>query len=620
MIMLERQKKLSCAEFGLMMVAYEENDPGLSRQERESYERHLQVCSSCRAEYKEDRKFAKALAKSWKSNAEQGDSYDEFLKWPGPGWKFQTTDEAWADLCRRIREYEQQRSRRRRIHKIFRTGIAAAASIAIAVSVGWMVFHRQLSSNTAQEAVVVTRIHPDTSRNAFAELVEPSGRQGLALGQPVTAGDQLREIMLGGMHRVVMNKNTRATFFARAIGANGDNRQLQYNIELAKGELYVEVVPGHPFVVRTDNALLRITGTKFAVWADPDQTDLVLVKGSVRFSQIDKVNQYLDVSAGHCSSISGGAAPTVPGRIDAAAATSWARDFIMRNTLAHVRPGLDEDFLDSICDSWMRASPPKLAEIDYRQWLEEHREWFGREFPWIFKVQEILREQHDINADYVELLIISGDIWQFNYPRPLHKPIPKFDPAAVGRIAKYYKVESSQLLKVAQRSSSNPPATDVKPATTSPSTTYHAEAYLSAMENWQVAIAFAAATPDGLPSDLLLFSLHAGTYLTDTRTAAYLWVKENPDKARALLAEGKYWANFLSEKPPVTPEHLEALTKQLYSGAIAAANARRLTQELFTTPQSSDCEACVQEHVRALRRQLSTFAGNAQKAGKEDKQ
>jgi len=106
--------------------------------------------------------------------------------------------------------------------------------------------------------------HHPPSPVGFAELVTGQDRKPLAMNQPFATAGEPQEILLGGMHRVVMNRHTKATFSASAAGGDGgaaggngapttpQRRQngrdahagkVPYEIQLAQGELYVEVVP-----------------------------------------------------------------------------------------------------------------------------------------------------------------------------------------------------------------------------------------------------------------------------------------------------------------------------------------------------------------------------------------
>ena len=60
----------------------------------------------------------------------------------------------------------------------------------------------------------------------------------------------------------------------------------------------------------------------------------------------------------------------------------------------------------------LRKEPIVLEETDYDHWVEQKRDWFKQEFLWIFQLKEALAKE-GIEADYPELLIKTGDVWQF---------------------------------------------------------------------------------------------------------------------------------------------------------------------------------------------------------------
>lgn len=150
-----------------------------------------------------------------------------------------------------------------------------------------------------------------------------------------------------------------------------------------------------------------------------------------------------------------------------------------------------------------------LDRIDYEAWTKEHREWFQKEFPWIFQAEATLRDR-GIKRDYLTLLMVSSDIWQFNYPRELRGPMAGPTSEGLTRIAEHYRVALANELtrKLAQ----------TPPAKTSPAET---------MIRWRTDLV----QREILPNDLSLFSLRASLYLLNTRTAAQLWIKVHPDAA-----------------------------------------------------------------------------------------
>lgn len=250
-----------------------------------------------------------------------------------------------ADLWRRIDADEAQQCRRARIIRI--GSIAAAACILIAVGVSMLMSGGRNLGQQTSDAIADAAVSPP----AFAEIVTDQGRKPLALNQPVTSDAKPQELLLGGMHRVIMNRSTTASFTSAPTGAQTDASQpagINYQVQLAQGELYVEVVPGRPFTVTTNNARLDITGTKFDVTATGDTTELILLEGSVRFSQLAAPRSFVDVAAGHSSVIAGESAPTHPCETDALAATAWARDLALGNATVKTQPDLDPRLLDDI--------------------------------------------------------------------------------------------------------------------------------------------------------------------------------------------------------------------------------------------------------------------------------
>jgi len=79
----------------------------------------------------------------------------------------------------------------------------------------------------------------------------------------VEAACRPMQVLLGGMHRVVMTLvHGQASDLARPAPSRAPwSSESPLRNRLATGELYVEVVPGHPFTVATANARLDITGT-----------------------------------------------------------------------------------------------------------------------------------------------------------------------------------------------------------------------------------------------------------------------------------------------------------------------------------------------------------------------
>jgi len=610
------QDPLSCDQARLLMSLHIEDSPVLSSLERTELEAHLAVCPCCRDEYEGYKELLAALKDRLSPTAEKtrevpgsagclpGQSIGSLnrpvkLAAPPRRLRFMTVEESWEDLMRRCPGLAEGYRRRQthRLHTRRARRVAVISAIAAGVILAANLVGFQLRK-TAPPGAPLQALASRMGGTAFAELVTPSGRQPLLLGQTIEArGEKTspREVLLGGMHRVVMNGGTSAVFLAG--DSSGDRRAGErgptYEIHLAQGEVYVEAAPGHSFTVRTDNALLQITGTRFDVRTQPGKTEVLLLQGSVRFSRPDAASTGVDVKAGFASSIIGRAGPTAPRPVDAQAATTWARQGA--DSIDAGRDGRQDNLVGGMYPDWTRSRPqPGPASLEYGSWLQSHRSWFLQEFPWTFKVQEFLKDRHGIDADYVELLMVSGDLWQFRYPLAQDQPIPVFNRAAVRRVAEWYKVDCAQLLEtVAPREAVSVPAKTESepPSSVSPAVSLE-ERYLAALRRWHTAVSSAVATPDGLADALLTFTLRAGTYLANTRQAAWLWIDANPAKARKVL-ENTAFFHLLPSSGGSAASPAEAWTASLRQQAAAAQDAAETAQEILLTPKTVGCDTQV---------------------------
>lgn len=618
-MLFKHENPFSCHDARRLMAFMSDNDPDLSLEERESFEQHIRICPSCAAEYEEDKQLAALLRQHWPisddtkkllQSAGQDVETQEDLCTCGKPYRPMTVEEGWEDLKRRCpslaeacRRDERKRKLRRMVWRI--GNLAVAACILIAVGVGFLA----LRNNGSDQLGLDAAMNQNGSPVAYAELVTAKGREPLALNRPITTGDQPCEILLGGMHRVVMNRNAKATFSANSAqtGKNANNETPVYNIQLAGGELYVEVVPGHPFVVNTANAQLDITGTKFDVRAEDDRTDLTLLKGSVRFSRHLAANAtrsteaFVNVTAGYTASVIGQAAPTAPRKTYALAATAWARNLVLSHAVATAYPDENLHLLESIQGYWPRSQMPDLDSIDYVQWREEHREWFQREFPWIFQAADALKQHKGLDADYIELLMVSGDIWQFHYPRTIDQPIPVFNAAGIKQIAAYYGVEPAALLAAIA-----PANADINEQ----SLAQAAEEYHKAMQNWQSAIASLSKKEDRDASaekhhnDVLLFSLRAGRYLTNTRTAAWTWAQAHPAEAAKILTAWRRLGLLPAESQTLSfQDWLNTLRREI----AATDDIARLASELITAPPVDACDSQTKTLTGRLNNTIRAF-------------
>jgi hypothetical protein len=474
-------------------------------------------------------------------------------------------------------------------------GLAAAACLAL-VAMAWSLW--QPDSTSPHQ--VAGQAH------SSVELFTASGHQPLALGEPIHSENGVLELLLGGRHRLVLNQGTTATVTAETIAGRDDPA---WHVELPQGELYAEVVPDLPggsrFAVATPNALAIITGTKFNIRAQDEATELTLLKGSVHFAS-PATGEAVDVTAGHASTVAGRSAPTLPKQVDARLATAWARQPLAGADRQMVGQSLNN--LDLLGDMQAAALVPHVP--DYRSWSyerfrDEQRDWFAQQFPWAMKLEKALNEQYDIEADYLDVLMLSGDIWQFRYPEPRQSGdrIPAFHPAAVERLAHWYGLDSKSLLEAIGRH---------RTAGNRPEAEHTGEAFAEAIRRSHTDLA--AVTGRDATGDPILFSLQASTYVHHTRAAAYLWVREHPENAERLLASGDYAALFLMALlPSGQAESPLSLQDQLEQQLEACRQSYRFAQQWWlTTSYMSGCSTGSMPPPRQLQRRLLLLVPNEQ--------
>jgi hypothetical protein len=484
-------------------------------------------------------------------------------------------EDGWHDLLRRepgLADAVADQERKRWSRRLFRSGARAAAMAAcilLLVSVTRSVLWKLSPRLPASSPVATTTPLPHAEKRFYAEILTPTGRREIALGQTVAAGSQRQEILLGGMHRVIMSPGTSAAFAQAQNGA--------YEIALPSGRIYVEVVPGNPFIVHTSNALLTITGTKFDVTAQPLRTDLVLVKGSIRFSRDDGAPA-VTVSAGHGSSVSSGSGPTTPLPVDARAITAWARDAVSGSGPATTQG--NDDITDSLHTSWRQTRPADVESLDYARWRDEHREWFAWQFPSAFAAQTALAT-HGIHADYIDLLMISGQLWQFHYATDRSAVSETtFDAERSAKIAAWYGVDAKWL---------GGPSRAANSTTISDGTNIRTRADDAGdFRRWQADMAEALSHPDHVDPGLLASTLEASIRLSNTRTAAFLWVTSHPEEARRLLDSADL-RRQLSQSLPTDAPTYAVLCERFHEQVVASEEARHTAQNLLTGDDLPEC-------------------------------
>jgi hypothetical protein len=578
---------MTCEEAELLMLSVP-SDAVLSADESAALESHLATCPKCAAEFERFRSLVGKLQLGWESlpsPAATDAPTPDLSAAPVEQARLHSAEDGWRDLIRRqpdlaeaVARREQERWSRRLFSPAARIA-AMAACILLIFAATWTVLSKQFRSTHTSRTLATTSPTHNSEPRFLAQAVTPNGLRDLPSGQPIVAGANRQEILLGGIHRVVMRPGTSATFGMAQTGA--------YDVVLSSGRIYVEVVPGNPFTVHTDNALLTITGTKFDVTADSLRTDLVLLKGSIRFSGKNHAS-ITNVSAGFASTVRSGSAPSQPVPVDAATITAWARG-LAGNTGPATTRGHD-DVSDSLHTSWRQSKAIDVESLDYAKWRDEHREWFATAFPSTFVAQTTLATR-GIHADYVDLLMISGQLWQFHYRiDPSARTATMLDGEQIKKIATWYQVDPASLRQSGDNGEVGTTSTDGA----------------DDFRRWQVDMAAAVNHPSDVPSGLLAITLEASIHLANTRTAAYLWVKSHPQDAQRLL-------DFSSDQSQLSGLMLSSnrtysqLRERLLEQFLAAQEVKSTAQDLLTAEAGADCQ-CQSQSLHQLQSLLSKLA------------
>jgi hypothetical protein len=323
----------------------------------------------------------------------------------------------------------------------------------------------------------------------------------------------------------VMNAGTRLSIVPLA-----ENNRVGCLVSLALGEICVRAEhDGNPFVVRTAHGWATITGTTFDVKATATDTTLVVAEGSVRFESLRRPfpatsgdKAAVQVEAGQQSTIAASSLlPSTPRACNARALTAWARANRGALQAAERTPAGDLSVheLPLLAVPWVEVQTD-LDRIDYAARIEQKREWFQQQFPWIFELRDALRAENrrppGDTLDYSVLLMQSGDIWRFAYPRADASRQVEQDPNGLLRAAVQYGRDE---LWLERQGLVVPPATGRGRQATGE----------AAFEQWVRTIE-TDADLHGQDVDwrVLRETLDACRYLVETRTLAILWLSRDP--------------------------------------------------------------------------------------------
>ncbi|MFC1780852.1 FecR domain-containing protein [Planctomycetota bacterium] len=432
--------------------------------------------------------------------------------------------------------------------QLFRRISAVAACLLIGISL-WMVFSNQPKPQTPPQNSSLEQVVSAIAPSVEIEVVSDDGNIIIPAGRNIsTLAGQLMTLRINEKHRLIVNENTSLSINPLVLDEN-----IGCAVELTTGRIYAYVEHnGNPFVVETSNGNAVITGTTFDIQTTGIETKLVVVEGTVQFkSQAGSVK----VSKGQFSKIVTRSGPTVPLICDTFELTAWARGYELKNTLAKI-----ESITDSfdLTDLWLTAASGtiELENLNYQEWIEQKQDWFEREFSQVFRLKEALAEEA-IEVDYPELLFATGDIWQFAYPQVSNQQIPVISFDSLLKAGSQYGFDEQWLLENI-------------PAKSFPDNPKEIFTGRNALEQWADCFEQLQKSSQAPDSGTLLYSLHAGTYLTNTRTLAWLYIA--------------------NEKPSISDEDKGQVQALLQSQVNTANELTNLVIRLFAASKNQPCE------------------------------
>lgn len=486
---------MNCKQAQFLMALFIANDPDLTVQQHTEFQAHLKSCPECAREYEES-KIAIELAKQyWPINDETA----VLIEKAGRNYKPKmTVEEGWKDLCRRCPDLAASTERPKSLQLFLRIG-AVAACLVIGI-LTWMVFSNYSKPQTLPQDSSSQQVASVLEPSVKVELVTNTGNIPIPSDQQITSTSQSKTLLINGKHQMMMNTNTVLTIEPLAKYSN-----IGCLVKLDSGQIYTHVQhDGNPFAVETACGKAIITGTTFDIKATDTGTTLVVTEGTVQF---ESENGVVNVAAGQKSEIIGQSAPSIPLSSNTADLTAWATGY---------KPGPASAQAGSNDNDWylalsLRKEPIVLEETEYANWVEQKRDWFKQEFPWIFKLKDALVKE-GIEVDYPELLIKTGDVWQFICLETTPVRFSVVDPNSLLKAASDYGFDKQWLLE-------NVPAAKYAMASTASVNNFTG---LKAFERW---LKYLDETNE-LEPPTPLYSFHTSKYLENTRSLIWFAVRD----------------------------------------------------------------------------------------------
>ncbi|MBN1980078.1 MAG: FecR domain-containing protein [Chitinivibrionales bacterium] len=398
--------------------------------ERDETDRHLIKCTKCRNDYLKLRQVAPVIRENPQCLVEYGIfkpskqcssgqklTHDEIM---------QIRFEARLERACLRRKRRERREKIVKIKRIARPISAVAACLVVGFGVFFAVnqFNRP---NNGSSTIASNQIQPAVK----IELISGNSTEIIPAGRLITASDGLKMLRINSNRQMVLNIGTELSIEAYNLGCL---------VKLDKGEIYAEVEHnGKPFLVETIHGRAVITGTTFNIKADNDKMDLAVVEGSVCFESEDGA---VDVAGGYQSSIAAGFKPTTPVACNVMQIAKWTQNH--NDEIAQLTIPTNTDTSDLSELSLAHVPYCDLEDIDFEVWIDEHREWFEREFTWTKRLQDLLATD-GIKVNTIDLLIESGDLWRFAWPEYSQHRILVEDMKVIKKVADQYGIEVEKL-------------------------------------------------------------------------------------------------------------------------------------------------------------------------------
>ena len=445
-------------------------------------------------------------------------------------------EQRFHDRLNRAGNRRKRRERKEKIaniKRLIKPISAVAACLVVGLGLVWAVTQYSNDGNSSP-TIASNQYQPPVK----IELILDKSTEVIPAGQTIAAGDALKTLRINGNRQMVLNIGTQLSIEPRNLGCV---------VKLDKGEIYTEVEhDGKPFMVETSYGRAVITGTTFNIKADSDKMDLAVVEGSVCF---ESEKGSVDVAGGYQSSIAADMKPSIPVTCDATQIARWAKGSEADGAIEVNQPDI---YFSKMLDLPVTFIPYcDLEDINFDVWINQHREWFEREFPWTKRLQMLLA-QDGIEVDTIDLLIESGDLWRFFWPEYNQHRILAEDPKLIKKLADQYGIEIENLFSI------KAPA-QIKQVSNN-----------EALEKWLEAI-------ERGEKSLTIDSIHAAVFLVNTRSLAWFAVKSDKiqveNKQRVL--------DLLTEQVKIASNSLEILTQLLLANKDKSACSTAQYDELI---------------------------------------